>query len=520
MDIVFKSGPWKTFFSGKSLHHEVQLLSDSASTVLSLVWDVKGKETVGLALEWIRVLVAKENPSVLVEKADFDCWQFGKKEGNEQHWFVLVKSFPTYAPLDQQKIDLEMDKSQFVVHGNEKKAIALGKALNIPLKPLEEASENERAAFFDTPFSYKLLSHGIAAETEKLDQPIDFGPHKMVSHGEVLLGIDRQEKLLKEPLGLFRRTIVSDGKESERLHAMHILVESALLGSIPCVEFSDANNLQGIQFPNQQQTELKNEKFNLDPIGFPFTVLKAPEQVHINLAFVEPSLLMELFRIGNTPAANLIERVWKQEKIGSFSQLADALQIQSPLGENTAYQIKKAVRLVRIMDKAYPNFFGGSNTLSEIVKEWGSKFARLGVVLTAGMDERLKAVFVHALVRELKQYCENRSELRPVKCILVLPEAKQLFPRNSDWKIHSVLAQELAEASASGLGSFISTERISELNDEIVANNPSQISMVRENDAGIRIEHRKPYRVSLRPALSSCSEKENPPLQNRAMAKK
>ena len=523
MEIVFKHGPWNTFWQGRSGEHDVQLLFDDQSTVLSIVWDVQGNETVGLVLEWLRIFVTEQNPGMLMEKAGFDCIEIGKKENNEMHWFVLVHSPPTYAVLEQEKIDQEMEEAYFAVLGSEKKLLAISTALGISLRRMEETPTTVKSVFFGTPIFHQTLAHKIAQEKAKQEQPNEFKTIQAIPQGEFWIGLDNQKQLVKEPLGLFRRTLILDGQMEDRLHAMHILIESALLSSVPVIVFDAGNHFVGLQQANQDRSQLEKARISLEPIGFPIASFSIPEKVRINLSQLDLDAVLELFRAGKNPAVQTIQKILANNKASNLSQLIEAIQTQPPMGESTAYQLKKAVRISLLIEKNYPGFFNGPNELKELAKSWSSGLGRAGLIRLDNQDDRIKIILFHALLRELKQYFKNVNEPRPVKAMVFLPEAHFLQSPHFPWKILKVIEQDLQEASSFGIGTVIGLENALKLGPRLVSETQSQINIVNQDDIGVRIENRKPYRARLRPPLSTCVERKIPnenALQNLAPAVK
>jgi hypothetical protein len=217
--------------------------------------------------------------------------------------------------------------------------------------------------------------------------------------------------------------------------------------------------------------------------------------------------VLELFRTGKNPAIQAIQGILANNTVSNLSQLIEAIQTQTPSGKSTAYQLKKAVRISLLIEKRYPGFFNGPNEIKEIAKNWGSGFARAGLIRLDGVDERIKIILFHSLVRELKQYYKNVNEPRPVKAMIFVPETRFLQFEQFPWKILKVIEQDLQEASSCGIGSVISMENTIKLGPRLVSETQTQISIVNQDDVGIRIENRKPYRARLRPPLSTCMER-------------
>lgn len=505
-ELVFKNGPWNSFFEGQSGEHQIQLLFDDESTVLSLIWDIKNNEAVGVVLELMRIFVCYQNPGVLIEKSDLDCLQIAKKEGGQTHWFVLIHSLPTYVALEQSKIDSEMDRAASTLQDAQTRLLSLANTLGVVLQKLESTSDKQKSVFFSAPIIHEALFHKAAQEKIQLDQPQPFMRQELVSQGEFIAGLDTQQQLVKEPLGLFRRTLITDGQTADRIHAMHVLIESALLSTMPVVVFDAHDFFDGLQFANTSRDQLERAKISLEPVGFPIASFSMPEKIRIDLATLDIEAMLELFRAGKTPAIQVIQKILSNGQASNLTQLVEVIAVQAPVGATSTYQLKKAVRLIWLIEKNYPGFFDGPSNIREIAKSWGSGLGRAGLIHLDGLDKRIKLILLHSLLRELKDYYKNLPEQRPVKAVLFLPEAQFLFPRHGQWKIYQLLSNDLQQASAAGLASVISTEHAIELNNRIVAETQTQISIVNQDDIGIRIENRKPYRAILRPALSQFGE--------------
>lgn len=507
MELSFTHGPWNVFLDGKSGEHDIRLMFDEQSTIVSIVWDTQGTETVGLVLEWLKIFVAKQNPGLLVEKSGLDCLEIAKKEGLQTHWFVLIHSPPAYCSIEQTKLDTEMEEARLAIIGSEKKLLAMAKTMNIELKRLEEMPSNVKSVFFGAPIVLQSLSHKLAQYKAAQENPVGFMPRHLVSQGEFWVGRDAQQQTIKEPLGLFRRTAVMEGSVADRLHVLHLMIESALLSGIPVLVFDSGNQFSGLQQANPQRNQLEKAKVSLEPLGFPAANFVVPEKIRINISTLDTEAVLELFRAGKNPAMQTIQKILSSNEVSNLSQLVESIQVQSPLADVTAYQLRKASRIALLLEKTYPGFFNGPNDLKELAKSWSTGLGRAALIRLDGLDERIKTILFHSLVRELlAQYQNTQEPSRPIKIMIVLPEPGFLFSRHEPWKIHKLIENDLQKASSQGIASVISAESMAIPNTLIFSQIQTQISIVNEDDVGIRIENRKPYRVVLRPPLSTCSE--------------
>ena len=93
----------------------------------------------------------------------------------------------------------------------------------------------------------------------------------------------------------------------------------------------------------------------------------------------------------------------------------------------------------------------------------------------------------------------------PTSAAIAIPEAQILLPRSPDWKIQRLILDDLKTAKQTGIGFLVSAPKPADLPLELAENTASEITVVSQNDVGIRIENKKPYRCLLRPTLSQFS---------------
>lgn len=494
---------WKLLSDGGSQGHHTQIWMDNASRLLVMVFEKKTEEeSAGLAIELFKAFVSKEDPEPLLVKLAGDGLAFTKKTKDRFYGFLFVQSEPVFCVNEPDKIDSELIGLEEQVQNLEKLAFARAKALSLEIKPLHEGNEQQKTAFFSSPIHWLPLS-GSSIQTIS-QQSVEQKPVEVryENAGQFFLGLDKNQSVIQEPFVLFKQTLSTGGTPKDRNFVLQLWVESALLSTVGVLVFNPKNRLNGLSNPSANRIELQKNKVSMEPIGFPITEMTVPEHVKINLSKIDVGAMLELFQTGQTPAVSIITDILSANQAQNWSQVIERIGSTTPKNAVTSFQLRKAVRLALLIENRYPGVFNGPNVIPELAKNWGSGLGRATLLKLDNWDNRIQLILLHSLLREFNDFVKNQGTQKPIKAAIALPEIETLLPHVGDWKIQQLIHDDIKKAGASGIGFFISTAKATDINAELAEGIPSEISIVSKNDAGIRIENRKPYRVLLRPTLS------------------
>ncbi|MFH0954785.1 MAG: hypothetical protein V1777_01665 [Candidatus Micrarchaeota archaeon] len=494
---------WKILSEGDSQGHQTQIWTDNAGRLLVVVFEKKtAEESAGLALELYKAFVTKEDPEPLLVLLSGSGLAITKKSQDRFFGFLFVQSEPVFCINETDKINSELQTLETQLQQAEKLVLARAKALSLEIRPLHEASDQQKTAFFSSPLNWLALS-GASIQTLAVQnteqKPVDV---QYPNTGQFWLGLDKNQTVIQEPFVLFKKTMASGGTPQDRYRLLQVFVESALLSSTGVLAFDPKNHLDGLQNQNPSRTELAKNKVSLEPIGFPVLEMTVPSNVKINLSKIDVMAALDLFRTGQTPAVSVIHDILSNNLAQNWSQTIERIGILQPKNQRTQFQLRKAVRLCLLIENRYPGVFNGPNQVNELAKSWGTGLGRASLLKLNEWDNRAKLILLHALIRELNDYYKTQGNSKPVKAVIALPEIENLLGRQADWKIQELILNDLKTASANGIGFFVSAAKPSDVNQSLFENISCEISIVGQNDAGVRIENRKPYRVLLRPTLS------------------
>jgi len=372
----------------------------------------------------------------------------------------------------------------------------------LEFKELKEAEESVRNAFFAQPLLVPFLStasHPVpfaAAETAEAAKEVA---------GEIILGVTKDNRVVKEPLSLFSSTIVAGGDEKERLHVIHLLIEGALLSNAATIVIDWKNSFEGLSSPMKNLQELKKFKVEIEPIGFPIKEFAVPQDVKVDLNNVNGQGLVDAFGVGENIVSNTIVELVSEGKLTSIQDLLKKVQTIKTGGDWNEFQKRKAMRVLKIMDLRYPNLFDGENKIEEIAKIWVKGIGRAGIVLLEGLDNRATLLVLQSLIAGMKEHFKKKGSSKKLRAIIVIPSAQNLMPTEGGI-LQKQIIEDIIEMRDYGIGFVLGAPREVDLAQPVRAKTEARASIIKGNDVGISLRGRKSYRVFVRPGLSECSE--------------
>ncbi|MFA4907059.1 MAG: hypothetical protein WC602_02185 [archaeon] len=490
-------GPWQKVFEGNFQGHHTVLFSNGVSTFLSVVGDNDEETPNGVLLEFFNVFKAEGNAEAFVETLPRDVRMITRHTQKKTSKFFFLASDSAYAAFNEDDVFREADtllKKLSKVTGLIKE---ISKAYGITLRELKELSEGEKLELFSEPLMMGILGPMPLMES---------GEAPSVLKGEVMLGVTQEQKPAREPLAYFRRTIIFGPDERQRKHAMHIIAEGALLSNTPAVIVDFDDSFSGLPEASAQLSELKKYKVETEPIGFPVKQFKLGEDFFVELGKVNPKGLMELYGAGESASAKIIENALEQKKAITMQQLVAVVKGTALAEEFSEYQKNCALRIIALIDKSYPDCFGGKNEVGEISKNWIKGIGRAGIIRLKGRDKRIALMALHTIAIGLLEYYREKGKSGGIRSVFIVPKSMDFLPIEAKGVFSEEIAKAIVEGSEFGLASVLEAEKEVDLDKTLTENLSAEITLVQDNDAGVRLEGKRQYRAFIRPSLSRCAE--------------
>ena len=494
-----REGPWKTEFEGRLQEHEVSIYSNPDDTIMAVVLDKEKEKIKGAVIELFKVFFCSGALEEFVQTLPKEAITLTKHSSEHTAKFLILNTDPSYAKMDGESFADEVDALLQKIHSSSDTVKDVARAYDLHLTELSKADESTKAEFFAQPITFFALS------TSNQAQQLRQATIKIIK-GDILFGLTKDSLPAREPLNLFEKTAVLDGKKEERKHIMHLIIEGALLSNIPVVIFDSNHSFDGLNVPTKNISGLHQFKVDFEPIGFPVKEFFPIEDVKIDLDMVSPIGLMQAFGVGEGKASQIIIDLMKKESFQNIKQMIERLNSIDVGGEITKSDIYKAARIIKLIDTIYPNFFDSKNNIQEISKNWVKAIGRAGIINIESLDERQTLILVHNVLKGILDYYKKMGETNEVNAMVFIADAEKFVGLQQKNAMGKEILQALNELKNFGVGYVFEAESANKLLGDASKNAETQIYIVEKNEASLKLPTRKQYRVRTRPGLSECME--------------
>jgi hypothetical protein len=471
---------------------------------MTIIYETQNNRPVGAVIEVFKVFSGQGEIFNLIESIPLRNILLAVSEKRESRHFLLLDSGPEYCEYNEDAFLDCADTLISKINSFSTMIKEVGKAYDLELKELEECSEEEKSKFFSLPLVGLIVNPPVHGASP--GHPTELASEQAKPAGEIIMGITRKGVLVKEPLELFRRTLVSGGLKRDRLHVLHVLIESALIARRPVIVLDWHNVFSGLMYPNINKRSLEHYSVPLEAVGFPIVKYAVGENVKIDLRHLHAELLIEMFGMGKVHSAKIIAETLNQAEFENIEAVVQRIKAMPTNEEYTGYRKSRAVRMLRLVDHIYPETFGAEHDLKRFSKIWANNVGIAHIISFEGKDERIKRLAVSALASCLKRAYEKEGKGKQMHLMLVMPSAEFIVPREATSEAYKLLAEVLKDLDTCGIGLVLECEHIAKLSKDVLESMHATITVIQGNDVGVQVEGRNSYRVLVRPGLSECRE--------------
>ncbi len=492
-----RSGPWLRVFEGAVHGSEVEIYYNQKSVFMVAVYDKEDEKVTGVVVGFYKVFSAKGDTEAFVDTLPRELLFFSKHDKVETTKFLAVASPTSYISWEEEEFQTETDRLMLKVSNSSDMIKDVSKAYDLKLTEYEETPKSVKETFFSQPLFMSML----ATRSTESGKKVSWKEMEKTTPGEVLLGLIKEsQKVTGEPLSLLMSTIVSQGMEEDRMHAMQVLMEGALLANTPCIIFDWNKRFEGLGFPKKDISEFEHSKMDIEPIGFPLKFFAVGVQVQANIQAVNPTGLMQLFGAGEGTPAKILETALGKG-FRSTEEVKQQILKTPATPELSSYEIHKAARILGVIEQRYPRLFDGENDMDDLAKHWVRAIGRASIIDLSYCDARQAAILVSSLAKEIMLFHEKKGKEKTPKAVLFMPEVQKLLEYSNTSTVQE-LFQTLPKLREIGIGFAASIPREIDLEKGFVEKAGAHIAIVQGNDVGVKIESRSQYRCILRPTLS------------------
>ena len=504
MEFGLRNGPWKTIFDGIFQGHEIEISINPEQVMLISILEKQGEETTGVVLQVFSVFSAVGEAETFVESLQREAIVLSRHDGKRTVQFLALASNTTYSKAKEEEVVKTVDGLLEQVKMSEEKVKSIADSFDLHLTPLHQCSSAVKQSFFSQPLMIPMLAREKKTiEIEKEEASVEAG----AEGAAVILGSTKDGNLIKEPLQLFERCIVTDGEARQRMEVMQVIIESYLLANTPVIIFDKDRSFAGLALPTRKISELQTHGVQIDPIGFPIKEFTPQKNLGVNLNAINPAGLLQLFGCNDEEAEKLLEKALSKGKVESIKQLVNAIGSLTASEAENQFLKRRLQRIIALVGIIYPETFAGENNIQEMVKTWFGKIGRASIVHTDDIDPRVMLFLLDSISNELVGHYKHQGETGKPKLLLVLPEISGVMEIKDNLVIRDFM-KTLKEMQKYGIGFLIGTERRSDLQKEMVQMSETKAAVIKENDVAIDLPNSKNYRVFTRPTLSRLKEEQ------------
>jgi|GEM_PF-1767394 len=493
MELDMPRGPWKEVFHGNWGKNKIFLFKNPDLYTVTAVEDREDGELQGFVLFLNKYYAVAGNVSRLNTELGGYSTLLEKNLPTKKGRFFTISTGPKYTESKTKEIDSKIEEMFYNLKEKDKKLYELSKAHEVDLTELKNTSEEEESLLFNRPnLINALLNPKIKEETEEKGQ-------------KILIGKKLDGRKAEENINSFKSTLII-GEKEQREKAIHILLENCVLSGVNGIVFDDSNDYDNLSSPN---IEFPHEEYSdIQPIGMPVRNLK-PGEVQINLRHIDSKGFREILDIPKESkkeytgkkTSEIIDRIVNEEDPRSLKDIEKELATGKE--EVEKFHRYRGIRWMKVMNQIYPDFINGETDLKSLVSAYLQSMGSIIRIDISMLPPEMKRAFAYSFLRGL--YEENKQEgfTRRMRAMVIMPKGEIHAPKNPTQRLQENTLEVLSDANAYGIGYALGTERKINIHPPLV----KKASMIQEftgrKQVALQPEKRKPYRVDLRPYLTS-----------------
>ncbi len=493
-------GPWEKIFEGGLEKNQFFIYTNPESVLLVVAFEKQGTKNVGATVEMFKVFNAKGEVEGFIDTLPREIVLISRHDKKSTSKYLLLGSSASFVDWKEDKVISEIDLMLKKLDTACAIIKDISKAYDIKLEEMSQTESKVRKKFFGEPLLAPALATALPYYEPTTEQS------RAATRGDFTVGLTKERKPVVEPLELFERTLVNGGERAQRTHFLHILAESYLLSNVSVVIFDQNKSFKGLNSPTSSAHELKKYEVNIEPIGFPVEIYRVDQNIKVDMNFIDPLGFSQLFGFAKTAPTKIIEATILKNKVKGIDDLIEKIKFTPLTDEVNAYEVKKTIRILKLVKLLQPTLFEGQNNLEDLTQAGVKTIGKASIVDVSGLEPKIVFLLVHNILNAALDYYRKKEKTKGVKSVFVLPELSALIQKQLSADMEKQLEEMIEQLEKLGVGIAVSEGKDIDVPTQISKNLEARVNMVQGNDAGILLKGRKGYRVFLRPGISICSE--------------
>ncbi len=479
MDVLrLPYGPWKPLFSGKYEGYDISLYQNPDRDFFSVLIDADADgNPKGLVIIMYKAFLVDGPVTDLIKGIKTRAIAVTKKAGGDVYNFLLLEGGPKYIGLEREEIIETLNKLGNSLYKDATLLRNIAKALGITVTALRDVPKRVAALLLAEPI---VLPNFVGSPGGITTQ--DFG--------KVLpLGKGRNGEVIKEAAIEFGRTAIVGEHAVARKKFFRIVLENILLSGIPAIVVTkDPSKYEKLNQPGSHDVQ----NYGITPIGFPRRVWKLGTDYFLDLNFVDANALANA--LGVSPAQKAFKTITEgiAAKRGSINDIMDVF---SPKGAEKYHNLR-AFRIMREAKDEYPNTFGRNNVSTLLV------MGDVGNATVVEVGENIiTQTALQSLLSNLLEFISKRGKSRKLRGVVFIEDAHRIVPRVSS-PVTDAIVSTLAQLKDYGIGFVFEAEDEIHVHKTLADLAETTVRTVNDDEVGVRLLTKRPYRVKLRPFAS------------------
>ncbi|MFH0971671.1 MAG: hypothetical protein V1835_03835 [Candidatus Micrarchaeota archaeon] len=430
-DLELSHGPWKRIVSATWGAYPVQIYQNPDKVLLITLFEKKDDEIVGVLVLERRVLIVEGDAAKFLLSQKREVTMIEKITRENRFKYLIVDSTPAFVPYSESELSNEVAKQYEELDALLKiTKRGLEASGEVKAKELKIATDDESQNLLGDPLAILSYSKKGVMMREMREG------HATLA-AKILMGLDREGQRVEANLkSAFSSVVIGESKD-KRLHMLQILIEGALLNSIPVVVFDSEGAFTGLAIPSKSKEDFEKYSMKPLPIGFPFKQYDLGKGLFVDLSLIDADLFLSAFDLEKSDIAPLLQKVYgeKREKLSVLGDIILELSSLKETKEMPKFTILRAIRVIEVLQKSNPMLFG-KNISEELSAPWKDGMGKVLYIPLAKQRDAVKRLIINCVMKTVSAspFTPNSVLLafEPSSEVLKAELLKQLadFPKN------------------------------------------------------------------------------------------
>lgn len=486
-------GPWKEIFAGVWAGYDTALFENPEKVTILVVFDRAGDKLKGLLLVMNRYFVVEGDAGPLAAALGGHSLVFEKNQPSGKIKYLAASSGPHYASPEPDAVNTTADAAFRVLQEQTELAIETASTRGVQMTELRLAGEDALKKLFTEP----IVLPGLMVSGTRPGMP---------TAPKVVLGRKITGEEAEESIDSFASTVIF-GEAAQRRRAVQVLLENCVLSGVVAVVFDSEGAYANMTAPNR---DFPYDRYpDLQPIGMPIKTL-LPENLKIDLNLMDRNMFREA--MGLVPSEGEYEGKAAGELIDAAldslrKQMRSLENIEEKLftvkEENKMFHVYRAIRMLRVQRRAWPELFDGHMDVKAIVPQYFRTMGAIMRVDISKLPENLQMSLIYSALRSFYEHFKEEGYGKQLRAMIFIPHAANLAPVEPETKLQQGILEALSECADHGVGCCLGVNHDIDLNSDITATATLRLDFIKADEIAVKESMSRPYRMELRPSLSA-----------------